>query len=227
MRHDSDFVKALYLGVDLSLRYVIPCITLAIVNIHLVLAVRRAHIQHAEITGTARVSLLKLPILKTVATIGFVFMICHTGGSAIFIMDIVHTFASTVTLGRYLHSETNILLDATVHRRVLVFKHLGYFLAALNSSINVLVYCAFLPVFRSHWKGLYWPGIGKGTTNPRNDTSPDVVPWEELADGSDADRGIWKVVTLMLFIYLRVIARVQGLIVVCPNHRRGGPSLRP
>ncbi len=212
MRHDPDFVKALYLGVDLPLRYVIPCITLAIVNIRLVQAVRRAHIQHAEIIGTARVSLFKLPILKTVAAIVLVFLICHTGGSAIFIMDIARTFGSTVTMGRLSHGKRNILLDPTAHTRVLVFKHLGYLLAALNSSINVLVYCAFLPVFRCHWKGLCWPGRGKGTTNPRSDdTSPGVVPWEEmeLADDSDADWNIWKVVALMLLMACLILTMQQ------------------
>ncbi len=188
MRHDPDFVKALYLGVDLPLRNVIPSVTLAIVNIRLVLAVRRAHIQHAEITGTTRVSLFQLPILKTVATIGFVFLICHTAGSAIFIMDIVRTFASSVTLGRYLHAETNILLDATVQTRVLVFKYLGFLLAALNSSINVLVYCAFLPVFRSHWRRLCCPAAGKDRDSPRKEhTLAEIEPWEERQTAEDFD----------------------------------------
>ncbi len=200
MRHDPDFVKALYLGVDLPLRYVIPSITLVIANIRLVLAVRRAHIQHAEITGTAFVSLLKLPILKTVATIGFVFLICHTGGSAIFIMDMARTFASKTTMGNIWHSTTggtaNTLLDATVHTPVLVFKHLGVFLATVNSSINVLIYCVFLPVFRSHWRRLYWPGTEINQGNSTNKQSlPEVVLQEELDEEKDsrAGRGIEKV----------------------------------
>ena len=212
MRHDPDFVKALYLGVDLLLRYVIPCITLAIVNIRLVLAVRRAHIQHAEITGAARVSLFKLPILKTVAAIVLVFLICHTGGSAIFIMDIARTFASTVSVGTY--SNNNILLDATVHTNVLVFKILGLLLAALNSSINVLVYCVFLPVFRSHWRRSYWDQTEKKTDNGRNElTPPEVVPWEEMQqiEESNANTGIRKVV------YLPVLMECLNLFLTCMN----------
>ncbi len=63
MRHDPDFVKVLYLGVNFQLRYAIPCITLAIVNIRLLLAGDRAHIQQTEIAREARdcVSQFKLP----------------------------------------------------------------------------------------------------------------------------------------------------------------------
>ncbi len=180
MRHDPDFVKALSLGVDLPMRYVIPSVTLVIVNIRLVLAVRRAHIQQAEVTGSARVSLFKLHILKAVVTIVFVFLICHTGGSAIFITDIARTFASTVTLGRNVLSEKNILLDAIVHTRVLVFKHLQFLLAAVNSSMKVLVYSIFLPVFRSYWRGMHWPGAGDVPDNIGNESGPEVIAWGEI-----------------------------------------------
>ncbi len=208
MRHDPDFVKGLYLGVDLPLRYVIPCVILGVVNIRLVLAVRRAHIQHTEITGAARVSLFKLPILRTVATVGFVFLVCHAGGSVIFIMDIAHTFTSRTTMGKFWHGKTNILLDATVHTRVLIFKHLGFLLASVNSTLNVFVYCVFLPVFRFHWRGLCWPGTSKDTSNQRKDETPaDVVPREEmqLAEEYDADRDTGKVVSLLLLIECRIV----------------------
>ncbi len=193
MRHDPDFVKSLYLGVDLPLRYVIPCITLVIVNVRLVLAVRRAHIQHAEITGTARVSLLKLPILKTVAAIVVVFLVCHTGGSAIFIMDIVRMFQSGSVSGNYLHGDVNTLLGDTTHTNGLVFQHLGFLLAALNSSVNALIYAMFLPTFRNHWREMFWL-----KSKPKSHKPPKaaVAPWEELQD-EDANNSREVVQTCM------------------------------
>ncbi len=155
MRHDPDFVKALYLGVDLPLRYVIPIIVLAITRICLVLAVRRAQNEHADITRPARVHLLNLPVLKSVAAIVFVFLICHTAGSAVFIMDIVRAFLARTNISWRVHSHINTMLRSDTHMKTLVFKHLGLLLASFNSAINVVVYCCFLPVFRHKWK-MYW-----------------------------------------------------------------------
>ncbi len=61
MRHDTDFVKAVYLGLDLPLRYIIPCLTLAVVNIRLVVSVCKAQRRHSDISQTARKSLLNMP----------------------------------------------------------------------------------------------------------------------------------------------------------------------
>ncbi len=193
MRHDPHFVKSIYLGVDLPLRYVIPCITLVIVNIRLVLAVRRAHIQHAEITGAARVSLVKLPILKTVAAIVLVFLICHTGGSAIFIMDIVRTFQSGSIGNPYMNGEVNTLLDDTSHTNGLVFQHLGFLVATVNSSVNVLIYAVFLPTVRNHWREMFWL-----KSKPKSQKLPKaaLAPWKELQD-EDANNSREVVQTCM------------------------------
>ncbi len=185
MRHDSEFVKAVYLGVDLPLRYAIPVIALAITNICLVLAVRRAQNKHADITRTARVSLFNLPVLKSVAAIVFVFLICHTAGSAIFIMNIVHPLLGRTYLAMLEHSQTNTLLHSDTHRKTLVFKHLGLLLASVNSSINVVVYCCFLPIFRHIWK-IYWCKITKEEIhqNAQFGNLPvprgSVVSWKEM-----------------------------------------------
>ncbi len=121
-------------------------------------------------------------------------------------MDIARTFASTVRVGSY--GDNNILLDATVHTNVLVFKNLGLLLAALNSSINVLIYCFFLPVFRSHWRRLYWDQTEKNTDNQRNEqTPPDVAPWEEVQQIEDynANTGIRTVVSLPLLMEFLIL----------------------
>ncbi len=74
MRHDPDFVKAVYLGVDLSFRYVIPCLALIVINIRLLVAVYKAQKRHKRIIGdTTPVSLLDLPVLKSVGAIVLVF----------------------------------------------------------------------------------------------------------------------------------------------------------
>ena len=185
MRHDPDFVKALYLGVDLPLRYAIPIIALAITNTCLVLAVRRAQNKHADITRTARVSLFNLPLLKSVAAIVFAFLICHTAGSVIFIMDIVRALLGSTHTGGLGHSQTNTLLHSDTHMKTLVFKHLGLLLASINSSINVAVYCCFLPVFRQKWK-IYWCKITKEENHQDARigalTVPEaaIVPWQEI-----------------------------------------------
>ena len=139
MRHDPDFVKAFYIGVDLPLRYAIPIIALAITNIYLVLTVRRAQNKHSDITRTARVSVFNLPVLKSVVAILFVFVMCHSAGSAIFIKDIVRAFLGVTNLGCGFGDLTNTLLHSDTHMKTLVFKHLGLLLASINSSINVVV----------------------------------------------------------------------------------------
>ena len=195
MRHDPDFVKALYLGVDLPLRYIIPCITLGVVNILLVLAVRRAQIQHAEITGEARVSLFKLPILKTVVMIVFVFLICHAGGSAIFILDIFRAFRARVSLGgTYLgRAWLNMFLDDSTHTHSLVFKQLGFLLASVNSAVNVVVYCLFLPVFRDFWQRMHLLQMSREEAQPKAEipaiTEASLIPWEET-QCTEVDRAV-------------------------------------
>ena len=193
MRHDPDFVKALYLGVDLSLRYIIPCAILGVINILLVLAVRKAQIQHANITGEARVSLFKLPIVKTVVMIASVFLICHAGGSAIFILDILRAFWGSTDVIGYDVSQTNTLMDSSIHAHAVIFKELGFLPAAVNSSVNILIYCIFLPIFRSCWKKMHLPQIAREQVRDKTASPPlteaSLIPWEDLPSTED-DCGI-------------------------------------
>ncbi len=97
MRHDLDFVKAVYLGIDLPLHYIIPCLALVVINIRLLMAVYQAQKPHKQITGdTSAVSLLDLPLLKSVGAIILVFAFCHTGGLGMYITD-----SSVLSTARY------------------------------------------------------------------------------------------------------------------------------
>ncbi len=72
MRHDPHFVKAVYLGIDLPLRYIIPCLALVAFNIRLLVAVYQAQKLHKQIIGdTSPVFLLDLPVLKSVGALLF------------------------------------------------------------------------------------------------------------------------------------------------------------
>ena len=187
MRHDPDFVKAVYLGIDLPLRYIIPCITLGIVNTQLILAVQRVQWKHAAITRAARASLFSLPILKVAAMIVTVFVICHTGGSAIFFIDISRFFYSRNVPDGDARNLKAIWMEESTHIEALVFQHMAFLLANVNSSVNVLIYCFFLPVFRRCWKRMFWSITGKKETEKKTKTSKAarkalkvaVGPWEE------------------------------------------------
>ncbi len=171
MRHDPDFVKAVYLGIDLPLRYIIPCITLGIVNTQLILAVQRVQWKHAAITRAARASLFSLPMLKVAAMIVTVFVICHTGGSAIFFIDINRFFHSRNVPEGDARNLKAVWMEESTHTQALVFNHLAFLLASFNSSVNVLIYCFFLPVFRRCWKRMFWPITGKKEAEKKTKTS--------------------------------------------------------
>ncbi len=154
MRHDPDFVKALYLGIDLPLRYIIPCLALFVINIRLLVAVYQAQKQHKRIIGdTSPVSLLDLPVLKSVGAIILVFAFCHTGGLGMYITDVIRA-----AYGHALNSPTGntaVFLDENSATQALLFRYTSYVLSAVNSSINVILYCLYLPTFRQYWKKLF------------------------------------------------------------------------
>ena len=95
MRHDPDFVKAVYLGLDLPLRYILPCCVLVFINIRLLIAVHKAQQRHKDLTQSCRRSLLDLPVLWSTVAIMFVFLACHTGGAGLFVLDLYRIFADT------------------------------------------------------------------------------------------------------------------------------------
>ncbi len=184
MRHDPDFVKAVYLGIDLPLRYIIPCLALVVINIRLLVAVYQAQKLHKRITGdtardTARVSFKNLPVLKSVAAIVLVFAFCHTGGLGMYVTDVLRVF-----YGQAQYDQTGniaVFLDEKSATDALRFKYVAYFLSAVNSSINVVLYCLYLPTFRQHWKKLFDLGAFRCVVcREEQRTLPAIFPLEEV-----------------------------------------------
>ncbi len=179
MRHDPDFVLTTYIGVDIPMRYVIPCSILAVVNVKLVLAVRRAQRRHAEIAKAAVTSLIKLPVLKSVLAIVLVFLVCHTGGLGIFILDLLRTFAGNSHRGSPYGSTIQTYLKEDLATAGLTTRCMAFLLSAINSTVNIVIYCFFLPIFRRHWRELFLiklPRIKKSKKEPPQD----MIPMDEI-----------------------------------------------
>ncbi len=187
MKHDPDFVKAVYLGIDLLMRYVIPCIALVVINVRLLVAVYRAQKRHKRIIGdTSPVSLLDLPVLKSVGVIVVVFAVCHSGGMGIYVIDIMRVFAGEA-LGAMTTGGMAIFLDERSASDALRFRYTAYLLAAVNSSVNILIYCLYLPAFRQYWKKMFdfkvlpWPFCKRSTRQKPQNISPlEEIPSEDI-----------------------------------------------
>ena len=144
MKYDVDFVKAVYLGIDLPLRFVIPCLVLVVLNIVLVRTVHKQHRHHCEISGTRAKSLLDLPALRSALGIVFVFLICHTGGAGLFILDVFRALMVDHKNG-VVGTTVNVFLEEYLATMGLEMKYSALLLAAVNSSVNVALYCFFSP----------------------------------------------------------------------------------
>ncbi len=176
MRYDPDFVKAVYLGIDLPLRYVIPCLVIVVMNVYLVVTVRKANRRHSEITQISTKSLLSLPVLRSVIGILFVFLGCHTGGIGLFIVDVFR--ALETNQGDGLRTTVNVFLDEDQATRGLEMKGSAYLLAAVNSAVNILLYCFFLPVFREKWLSFFALSLKRKSSSGKD--VQDIIPLEEV-----------------------------------------------
>ncbi len=159
MKYDHDFVKAVYLGIDLPLRYVIPCCLLALINILLVRSVRKAQRRHSEISQTASTSLLNLPVLRSAIGIVFIFLLCHTGGVGLFVLNVLRAFS--IRNEGYIGTGTHVFIEEGMATMGLEMRYSALLLAAVNSSVNIVLCCFFLPTFRKQWK-LFSYVVGKG-----------------------------------------------------------------
>ncbi len=178
MKYDSDFVKAVYLGIDLPLRYVIPCCLLAVINILLVRSVRKAQRRHSEISQTASTSLLNLPVLRSAVGIVFIFLICHTGGVGLFVLNVFRAFSKHNE--GFIGTGVNVFIDEGMATMGLEMRYSALLLAAVNSSVNIVLYCFFLPTFRKQWKLLFVPrGEWKIRKKPKEPIPP-IIPLEEI-----------------------------------------------
>ena len=195
MKHDPDFVKAVYLGIDLLMRYVIPCIALVVINVRLLVAVYRAQKRHKRIIGdTSPVSLLDLPVLKSVGVIVVVFAVCHSGGMGMYVIDIMRVFAGEA-LGAMTTGGIAIFLDERSATDALRFRYTAYLLAAVNSSVNILIYCLYLPAFRQYWKKMFdfkvlpWPFCKRNTRQkPQNIFPMAEIPSEDILPASEKEK---------------------------------------
>ncbi len=179
MRHDPSYVLATYVGVDIPMRYVIPCSLLVVLNVKLVLAVRRAQRRHADITHASITSLIKLPVLKSVLAIVLVFMVCHTGGLGIFILDVLRIFAGGSHRASPYGSTIQTYLKEDLATAGLTTRCIAFLLSAINSTVNVVIYCFFLPIFRKHWQELFVI-IGLRKMKSQKKTPQDIIPMEEI-----------------------------------------------
>ena len=184
MRYDIDFVKAVYLGIDLTLRYVIPCCILVFTNIALVVSVRKAQRRHSDISQTVATSLFNMPILRTAMGIVFVFLICHTGGAGLFILDVFRAFAEQ-TKG-FIGTTVNVFMKEHLATQGLEMKYCALLLAAINSSLNVAMYYFFLPTFRKYWQLLFLCRIECKTPLTFKKKIQDLIPLEEMEVPSDS-----------------------------------------
>ncbi len=153
MKYDPDFVKVVYLGIDLPLRYVIPFCLLALIIILLVRSVRKAQRRHSDISQTASTSLLNLPVLRSAIGIVLIFLTCHTGGVGLFVLNVFR--ALSIHNEGYIGTGVNVFIEETMATKGLEMRHSTLLWAAINSSVNILLYSFFLPTFRKQWKLLF------------------------------------------------------------------------
>ncbi len=176
MRYDPDFVKAVYLGIDLPLRYVIPSLVIVVMNVYLVFIVRKANQRHSELTQTPETSLFNLPVLRSVIAVLSVFLGCHTGGIGLFIVDVFRAIENSQ--GEGFRATVNVFLAEDRATRGLEMKGSAYLLAAVNSAINFLLYCFFLPAFRQKWVSFFHLGWKQRSTSRKN--VQDLIALEEV-----------------------------------------------
>ena len=108
----------------------------------------------------------------------FAFLLCHTGGAGLFVLNVFRAFSG--------HSKgivgmtVNVFLEDSMATTGLEMKYSALLLAAINSSVNIVLYCLFLPSFRRHWILLV---IGKltRTTGPQSkEPTVEITQLEEM-----------------------------------------------
>ncbi len=177
MRYDPDFVKALYLGIDLSLLFAIPLLVLVVLNVCLVVAVRKGNQRHSEITQTETKSVCNLPVLRSAFGSVCMFLGCRTGWIGLFTLDVFRVFEDTNRNG--LRTSVNVFLHKDRATTGLAMKGSAFLLIAVNSIGNTLLYCFSLPTFREKWVSLFFPFDWKQRLTSGRDVQ-DMIPMEEV-----------------------------------------------
>lgn len=96
-----------------------------------------------------------------------------------YITDIMRAF-----YGQALYNQIGnvaVFLDEKSAKDALLFKNAAYFLAAVNSSINVMLYCLYLPAFRQYWTKLFdLRPLRWLVCREKQPTLPAIFPLEEV-----------------------------------------------
>ena len=95
-----------------------------------------------------------------------------------YITDVMRAFYAQV------HESTTgnagMFLDETFATDALRFKYTAYFLSAVNSSINFILYCLYLPTFRRYWGKLFNLRAFALICEKEQRTLPTIFPLEEV-----------------------------------------------
>ncbi len=138
----NEFGRAYALGVVFPFRYVIPVLCLIFTSVNLLRAVRKSTTNQrvlAAHSAEERRILASSSMLKIVLTVTVVFILCHTLGLGCYLSIILYSF----NVGTGMNYVIGLLCPV------------GGLATAINSSINVIVYCFFLRQFRDKWIKLW------------------------------------------------------------------------
>ncbi len=156
--HTKDYVSGYVLGVVLPFRYVIPVLCLIFTSVNLLRAVRKSTTNQRALAAhcaAERRLLASSNMLKIVLTVAVVFILCHTLGLSCYLGIFLDSFNSDDGINDVLGLLCPVAGIAT----------------AINSSINVIIYCFFLRQFRDKirlWK--------TGPTSATDDGRPVETP---------------------------------------------------
>ncbi len=134
---DTSYTRGYYIGVDFPLRYVIPLLLLAFTNIRLLQAVYRSRKSSGELQRQGGGQRQSMNAVKSVTAILTVFIVCQTLGMGMFVRYVLDNDQVDV-----IYQSMAGIIAINMESRLTTF------VIAVNSSVNCLIYCAFLPQFR-------------------------------------------------------------------------------
>ncbi len=141
-----DFSLGYIFGVIFPLRYIIPSTVLIYTNIRLVQLVRSSRKQHsAALASRGKPSgkeSHKTGILTTVIVVASTFLLLNTLALTLDVWEVV------VRNVDFLHLPTNFY----------DFPYITSVTSAVNSMVNIGIYCYFLPQFRKRWLAMWTCG---------------------------------------------------------------------
>ncbi len=81
----------------------------------------------------------------------------------------------------YIGTGVNVFIEEGMATMGLEMRYSALLLAAVNSSVNIVLYCFFLPTFRKQWK-LFFIRCGERKNGKRKlkEPIPDIIPLEEI-----------------------------------------------